>query len=212
MTTAATAAFVVAAVAAGGDWVARARRARALEYACKPAALAALVVAAVVLVPAHDAGARRALFVAALACSLVGDVLLMVPGDRFTAGLAAFLVAHGAYSAGLWAQGLSVPAVALAAVVVALALAPVARRVLGSLSDRPGLRVPVGLYMAVISVMLATAVASGNGPAAAGAALFVGSDGLLAWNRFVRPLRGADVAVMVTYHLGQAGLVVSLLH
>ena len=33
---------------------------------------------------------------------------------------------------------------------------------------------------------------------------------MIAWNRFVRPFRGADVAIMVTYHLGQAGLVLSL--
>lgn len=38
------------------------------------------------------------------------------------------------------------------------------------------------------------------------------SDAMIAWNRFVRPFRAADLGIMVTYHLGQAGLVLSLLH
>jgi uncharacterized membrane protein YhhN len=66
--------------------------------------------------------------------------------------------------------------------------------------------------MAVISVMLATALATGNVLAGLGAALFVASDAMIAWNRFVRPFRAADLGIMVTYHLGQAGLVLSLLH
>jgi uncharacterized membrane protein YhhN len=41
---------------------------------------------------------------AAVVASLTGDVLLMLPGDHFIAGLAAFLLAHGAYLA-LFRQG-----------------------------------------------------------------------------------------------------------
>src|SRR5437764_844201 len=47
--------------------------------------------------------------------------------------------------------------------------------------------------------------------AGAGAALFAGSDSMIAWNRFVRPFPWAAVGIMVTYHLGQAALVASLL-
>ena len=65
--------------------------------------------------------------------------------------------------------------------------------------------------MAVISAMLATALATGNVLAAAGAVLFVASDSMIAWDRFVHPFERAPVAIMVTYHLGQAGLVASLL-
>jgi hypothetical protein len=35
---------------------------------------------------------------------------------------------------------------------------------------------------------------------------------MIAWNRFVQPFAAAAVAIMVTYHLGQLGLVLSLLH
>jgi hypothetical protein len=36
------------------------------------------------------------------------------------------------------------------------------------------------------------------------------SDSLIAWNRFVKPLSWAPVVIMVTYHMGQTGLVLSL--
>jgi uncharacterized membrane protein YhhN len=67
------------------------------------------------------------------------------------------------------------------------------------------------VYMVVISAMVTSALASGSWWAAAGASLFFASDALIAETRFVRPHRGAGVVIMVTYHLGQAGLVLSLL-
>jgi uncharacterized membrane protein YhhN len=60
--------------------------------------------------------------------------------------------------------------------------------------------------------MLVTALATGNVLAGVGAALFVSSDTMIACNRFVRPFGAADVSIMVTYHLGQAALVLSLVH
>ena len=54
-------------------------------------------------------------------------------------------------------------------------------------------------------------MASANAVAAVGAISFAGSDSLIAWDRFVRPLRWAPVTIMVTYHVGQALLVLSLL-
>jgi uncharacterized membrane protein YhhN len=46
--------------------------------------------------------------------------------------------------------------------------------------------------------------------AVGGAALFFASDTLIAWNRFVRPRPWMPLAIIVTYHVGQAGLVLSL--
>ena len=78
----------LAAAAAVVDWVAVARDDRRLEYAAKPAVLAALTAAAAVLPAGHtDLVDRRWWFVAALACCLVGDVLLMLPRDLFVPGL-----------------------------------------------------------------------------------------------------------------------------
>jgi uncharacterized membrane protein YhhN len=61
-------------------------------------------------------------------------------------------------------------------------------------------------YMLTIGLMVGSALASGSAAATAGALLFFGSDFMIAWNRFVRPMPWAQPAIMVTYHLGQLGL------
>jgi uncharacterized membrane protein YhhN len=209
MTGAAWALLGVAAALAVVDWIAVARGDKGLEYACKPGVMAALIGVALALAPAH--GDRRACFVAALALSLVGDVFLMLRRDLFMAGLGAFLLAHVAYVVGLRLHGGSWAVLALAAVVAGWAAASVGRPVLSAVRRRqPELTVPVTAYMVVISAMVASALATGLVLAAAGAVLFELSDSLIAWNRFVRALRWGPLAIIVTYHLGQAGLVLSL--
>ena len=210
MNTATTVAFVVAALFAVGDWTACARANKTLEYLCKPATLAALIAAACVLDPVGDAHSRRVWFVVALVFSLTGDVLLMLQRDLFVFGLAAFLVAHVCYVVGFWTTPPGGFALAVSVVAVVAIVSPLARRIVRAVHHQPELRPPVIAYIAVISAMLASALAIGNALAAIGAALFVGSDSMIAWNRFVRPFPAAAVAIMVTYHLGQAGLVVSL--
>ena len=78
----------------------------------------------------------------------------------------------------------------------------------------PALVGPVSAYVAVIAVMVACATAWGDGWAVAGAWLFAASDTAIGESRFVRPhwsdARGARLAIIVLYHLGQAGLVLSL--
>jgi uncharacterized membrane protein YhhN len=209
MTPLAAVALVLAAGLAIGDWIAKATESLRLEYVCKPATLAMLIVVAVSLDPTSDA--RRAWFVAALIFSLAGDVFLMLPSDRFVAGLAAFLVGHLCYIAGFFFDGPAGVAIAVSAVIVVALLAPLALRILRALQSEPAMRGPVSAYIVVIATMLALALASGNVLAAVGAALFVSSDSMIAWDRFVHPFRGAPVAIMVTYHLGQAGLVLSLI-
>jgi uncharacterized membrane protein YhhN len=212
VTTTALGCLVTAACFAMGDWGATLRRRAWLEYVCKPAALAALMACAATVVPVHDAGTRRAWFVAALVCSLLGDVVLMLPADAFIAGLATFLVGHVLYVAGFWSHGPGAAVFAAVLVAVLVVLSPVAGRILGALRQRKELFGPVALYMAVIVVMAASALASGDVYAGVGAVLFVASDAMIAWNRFVRPFVAAEVGIMVTYHLGQAGLVLSLVH
>jgi uncharacterized membrane protein YhhN len=210
-----SAALAVAAVFAVADWVAKARDDRRLEYVAKPATLAALIVVAASLDAADVDAGRRWWFVAALVFSLAGDVLLMLPSDQFVAGLAAFLVGHVCYVVGFWvdADPPDALAVVVATVVVLAVIVPLAARIVRAVraSDDPALAVPVVAYIAVITTMVVSAVASGNAVAAVGAALFAGSDSMIAWDRFVQPFRAAPVAIMVTYHAGQALLVLSLL-
>ena len=182
------------------DWVAVGQGRTAVEYVAKPAALAALIGYAATAV--HPSAG----LVIALLLSLLGDVYLMLPGDLFAAGLGAFLLAHVAYIAEFDATWI---ARLLWWVVVLGAAFPLARCVLRSIDD-PTLRPAVGIYLAVIALMVASAVASGSGIAAAGALSFFVSDGIIAWDRFVHRLSWARPAIMVTYHLGQLALVVAL--
>jgi len=189
--------FVVAAVS---DWVAVSQQRTAVEYVAKPAALAALIGYAATA--AHPSAG----LVIALLLSLLGDVYLMLPADLFAVGLGAFLLAHIAYISEFDAAWL---ARLLWWLVVLAAAFPAARRVLRSMQD-PTLRPAVVTYLAVIALMVASAMASGSAIAAAGAISFFVSDGIIAWDRFVQKLTWARPAIMITYHLGQLALVVAL--
>ncbi|MDZ7732000.1 MAG: lysoplasmalogenase [Acidimicrobiia bacterium] len=202
--------LVLTAVFAVVDWYAVARDRRQLEYAAKPATLLALLLVALSLEPVDPTA--RTWFVVALVLSLAGDVLLMVPRNLFVAGLAAFLLGHGAYVVGLLEVGVSAGWLALGAVLVTAGVSTVGIRIVRAVreSDEPGMAVPVVAYVVVISLMVVCAVGTGSGLAASGSVLFYGSDALIAWNRFVETLVGGRLAIMITYHLGQAGLVLSL--
>ena len=212
MTAGAWALLVVAAVLAAGDWVAVARGDKHLEYVCKPGALAALIGVALTLDPTH--GDVRAWFVVALALSLAGDVFLMLPSDRFVAGLTTFLLAHIAYVIGLTRHGGSAAALLVAAVPVVAVTGLLGAHFIRAAraTGHQELVGPLVAYMAVIAAMVTCAVAAGNVLAAAGAVLFMGSDALIAETRFVGVRKWSPVVIMVTYHLGQAGLTLSLVH
>jgi uncharacterized membrane protein YhhN len=192
-----------------GDWVAVARADKALEYVCKPAVMVALVGVALALEP--TAAGRRDWFVAALVLSVLGDVFLMLPRDLFVAGLGSFLLAHIAYVVGFRVDGGSAGAWALAAIAVLAVDVVLARPVLAAVRrEHRDLMVPVVAYMLVISAMVSAALATGVAVAIVGAVLFFASDTLIAWNRFVAPRRWMPLAIIVTYHVGQTGLVLSL--
>lgn len=192
---------------AAGDWTAVATRKRTLEFLCKPAAIALLLAVAIALEPRHEA--QRWAFVVALGFSFLGDVLLMV--ERFLHGLVAFFFAHIAYIVGLRATAVGYRPLILSAIIIFVPVALIGRHILVAVRENaPELGTPVSAYIAVISVMGASALASGNALAATGAVLFLASDSLIAWNRFVSPLAWAPMTIIVTYHLGQAGLVLAL--
>ena len=136
----------------------------------------------------------------------------MLPSDAFVAGLASFLLAHVAYIVGFAIVGASGSWAGLGLVIVALAGSTVGRVIVRTVraSDDPELTLPVGVYMLAISSMVVLAFGSTRGLAIAGALLFYCSDALIAWDRFVAPKTWARPAIMITYHLAQAGLVLSL--
>jgi uncharacterized membrane protein YhhN len=197
-------------VVAAVDWWAVATDRRPVEYVAKPLTMVVLIAAALALDPVD--GAQRWWFVAALVLSLAGDVFLMLPQDLFVPGLASFLLGHVAYIVGLWIGDTSTVGLVVGLVLVAVALPVLGVRILAAVrsGDEPELLAPVAVYVAVISAMVVSAGASGQWVALAGAVSFYASDAMIAWGRFLRPIPHGRLAVMVTYHLAQLALVVSL--
>ncbi|HEX2381127.1 MAG TPA: lysoplasmalogenase [Acidimicrobiales bacterium] len=210
MTASAWALLVIAAGFAVGDWIAVATANKRLEYACKPLTILFLMgLASALEVDDHS---TQNWFLLALGLSLVGDVLLMLPRDRFVFGLGAFLLAHLAYIVGLWTDGVGFLGFVIGLAIAGLSVVFVGGRVVTAI-DAGGHRdmaTPVRAYMAAISLMLASAIGTAEALAIAGAALFYVSDALIAWERFVRPRAWHGLAIIVTYHLAQASLTLSL--
>jgi uncharacterized membrane protein YhhN len=204
-------AFLLAVV----DWVAVSQGWKKLEYFAKPATMVALLAFVI-----QNGGLSGGMvwFVLGLAFSLAGDVFLMLPKEQFIAGLVSFLLAHVAYIIGLRPRlPAELPALLVAlglAVILALTAAQIYRRIAAGLreSGKTSLRGPVLAYTLVISVMLFSAMLtllSDNWFSihavlvCLGAALFFLSDTVLAWNKFVSPMRYGRLLNMSTYHLGQ---------
>lgn len=211
MNTASWISAVAFAFGAAANWWSRWTDNRSVELWSKPLALIALIGVALTIDPADPA--VRVWFVAALVLSLAGDVFLLAGDRRFIPGLVAFLLAHLAYTVGLvvapqwsWSSfGAGVVVVSLVVGTVGVQIIRAARR------SSPVLGPAVTAYLLGISAMFCAATATGNGFASAGAALFVASDSVLGWRQFVAEARWMPVTIMMTYHLGQAGLVASLL-
>ncbi len=192
------------------DWWAVARGETTLEYIAKPGTLALLLAVALVLHP--ERADQRGWFVVALVFSLAGDVFLMLREQLFVLGLGSFLLAHVAYTIGFALHVGSATAVVVGCVVVVISGAVLGTRIVPHVlhGEDPSLAGPVVAYMVVISAMVASALAAGPALAAVGALLFYASDTLIAWDRFVHSRSWMPLAVIVTYHVGQAALVLSL--
>lgn len=182
-----------------------------LVYVFKP--LTTAIVIAIALLQSDAPHRYRVAILIGLLLSLAGDVFLMLPRDRFVAGLVSFLLAHLAYLAAFTAG------VRLAArPMFFIAYALVGAVLLSFLWSRLGnLRIPVLLYVAVILAMAAQAAvrASLLGTTAAllaavGAALFVISDSLLAFDRFRGRFASAQALIMTTYIAAQLLIAMSL--
>lgn len=202
--------LALALVVAVGDWVAVSREHKVLEYVCKPLTMVVLIAATLAL--DVDDTAVRTWFLVALVLCLLGDVLLMLPQDLFVFGLASFLLGHVAYIVGMHVDGVDATRLGIGAVLVLGAMAVIGLRILRGVRSgpEPELTGPVVAYMTVISAMVASAIGTGHVAGVAGAMSFYASDALIAWNRFLRETRHGHLAVMVTYHLAQVGLVLSI--
>ena len=200
------------------EWVAVFKDWRRLEYFAKPGVMLFLLAWALV---SGGIKAPLAWFELGLVLSLVGDVFLLLSNERrwFLFGLGAFLLAHVVYVIGFNSPlpPFSIMSIGVAVIVLMTALPPVRRILLGvKQKGLPRLLEPVRVYAMVVSLMLFSALMALfrtdwlAGPAylvSLGAVLFISSDMLLAWNKFVKPVRRGRLLLMILYHLGQMALI-----
>ena len=192
------------------DWVAVHHGHQAMRYVFKPLTLVLLTAAALALDP--DDPTVRTWFVVALVMSLAGDIFLMLPGDLFVPGLGVVPAgprrlrrrAARSRASNRSASSSGSPWWPSPSPSSGRGSSPGVRR------TEPALGPPVLAYMGVISAMLVCAIGTAAPLAIAGAGLFYASDALIGWGRFVEARPWGDLAVMVTYHLGQVLLVLFL--
>ncbi len=146
------------------------------------------------------------LIVAGLACSLIGDVCLMLPADHFIFGLISFLIAHLIYVTAFLSDSHN-----SFSVLVAIPLVVYGALMLMLLWNKlEKLKVPVMVYVLALLLMAWLAISryvttskGGSLLAAFGAILFVMSDSVLALNKFKKSFRIAQLLILTTYFAAQ---------
>jgi uncharacterized membrane protein YhhN len=204
------------------DWVAVFKGWRKVELLAKPLTMIGLFL--IFALVGKFSSLPLIFFGAGILLSLAGDIFLLLSERWFLAGLTAFLLAHVGYVIGFnlplpnispfWSVGI--------AIMLALSASRVLKRIVAGLMGKglQKLAAPVVLYGTVITIMLLSALltlfrmewnAIAALLAALGAFLFYFSDVILAWNKFVMPIKNGRIINMVTYHLGQIALIAGVL-
>lgn len=202
--------FVLAGIAAVIDWWGVVKDRISVEFMSKPLVIIALIGASL-SIDATD-GIVRGLVIAALGAALVGDVVLVTPDARFEAGVFALMVAHVLYIAAFLESGsldLGVE-ITVGLLIVGIGLGAVPQILAGAQRQGPVTHIGVMVFGVLAATMATLAAATTEPTAAIGGALFLTSDALLGWNRFVEPAPGGRALVHATDHLGQMGLVLWL--
>ncbi|MFK5854594.1 MAG: lysoplasmalogenase [Bacteroidota bacterium] len=181
-----------------------------LKYLFKPLTTILVITIAIILQRESMYGY---LIIAGLVFSLFGDVFLMLPKDKFVQGLASFLIAHIFYivAFGLgfgpyFELGYLIPA-AIYAIVFLWILLPKTGK----------MKIPVMVYALVLMVFLWQALGRfyylGNQASLyiiVGAVLFVISDTILAYARFVKNFNLSPTLIHVTYWGAQLFIALSI--
>jgi alkenylglycerophosphocholine/alkenylglycerophosphoethanolamine hydrolase len=214
--------LVFAAVFALLDWYAVFHANTRIERIAKPAAMIFLILWYETTLPAAPPAASS-WFLVGLVFSLGGDIFLMLDRRHFIKGLLSFLLAHLAYIVTFNLTGVIVnAALLLLAAAIGVAAFLLVRRIAAGLraSGSPSLIPPVSAYAVVLALTFWSTLTTFWRPewpwaapwlAAIGGGLFFISDSLLAWDRFVHPLPNGRLWTMLTYHLAQFGLTLSML-
>ena len=213
--------LILALLFAGVESLAIMRGWRRVEYIAKPAVILCLIAGLYI-----GTGLQGSAFWFGLGLlfSLLGDVALLSLSEKmFLAGLVLFLFTHICYLFGFRQQLFAPSAWSLVLVfVILLNAVRLLRRIVGSMRARGLNRLvyPVIVYGLVISLMLFAAMSTLSdqewdmGAAffvSVGAFLFWLSDLMLAWNKFVSPLKVGRLTAVAAYHVGQISLIAGVI-
>lgn len=161
-----------------------------------------LVIVLALLQPVYIPENYRYFILAGLIFSLIGDVMLVLPKEQFIPGLISFFIAHVVFIAAFSVDfGFQWDWIFLF-VVVAI-LAPYLWVLLRHTKD---MTIPVSAYTVILIILLWQTLARfwyfGDSRTLyifLGAVLFVFSDAILAYDKFVKKFKLAEVLLMVTY-------------
>ena len=208
--------FTVYGLATMGTVVGENSGSHLLVYVCKPVMM--LILSSWFFYKSRRVGDRFTLLIqAGMFFSLIGDIALMfqhLDDFNFLIGLASFLIAQLCYAIGFLHNIVDVGPARGGLVSTLAAVALVAYGYFFASSLIPavddGIAVPVGIYVAAISLMgVMAAFRFGRTFMQSfiltmmGALFFVASDSILAINRFLRPLDHASWSVILTYAIAQ---------
>jgi len=183
-----------------------------LKYLFKPLTTILVITIAIIL-QYESESVYGYLIIAGLVFSLLGDIFLMLLNDKFVQGLASFLVAHIfyiiAFSSGFGPFlefGYLIPAIIYASVFLWILLPKTGK-----------MKIPVMVYAIVLMVFLWQALGRfyylGNQASLyiiIGAVLFVISDTILAYARFVKDFNLSPTLIHVTYWGAQVFIALSI--
>ncbi len=191
-----------------GDFLKKPR----LKYVFKPLTTILIIVLALLQQP-EVSETYKYLIVTALVFSLVGDIFLLLPTDKFVQGLASFLVAHIFYIIA-FTQGFGpyfewpylIPAI-IYAVLFLLVLLPKTGK----------LKLPVLIYSLALLIFIWQASGrfyyladNSSTYILLGSFLFVISDSILGYSRFVKSYKFSQALILSTYWGAQVFLAISI--
>ena len=211
--------LILTLLAAMLDWYSVHKGWKKLEYFLKPITMVFLISW---LVSVVGLAGMAFWFGLGLIFSLAGDIFLMLPKEQFIAGLIAFFLAHIFYIIGFNA---TLPPFTPLGLFLIIFVAAIGKKLYLNIAaglekqGKAALQKPVMAYTIVIALMLISALFTifradwSLGAAltvSLGAALFMLSDAILAWNKFVEPIKNGRIMNMAAYHLGQIILIVGV--
>ncbi len=136
-----------------------------------------------------------------LGFSMIGDATI----HWFVIGLSAFLIGHLFYISGFitqlrfsWRNSLIVIPLGIYGFWYTSQMIPTLKG-----DGHTSLVIPVIVYIVAISLMALSASLTGNKWALMGSLLFVISDSILAWNKFIQPVDHSHALIMLTYYGAQ---------